>query len=200
MPVLSVAMPIRPPRASISRTIWPFARPPIAGLQHIAPILVGSSVISATDRAKFGSRPRRFRAGVTAADDDDVVVIFHVQIHSGRWRSRNPSTARIALAAAPTRYRICLTFAGMLLLTRCTWNACHNRKAAMITNENANRDIHRDVAVRGTGGDVRSDGSGSGSLTISTSPGALQTSSAIRTALSLPRVKSAAKVDSFLLR
>src|SRR5688572_33203633 len=48
MPVLSVAMPIRPPRASISRTIWPLASPPIAGLQLIAPIFDGSRVTSAT--------------------------------------------------------------------------------------------------------------------------------------------------------
>jgi hypothetical protein len=35
MPVASVARPMMPPRASISRTICPLATPPIAGLQLI---------------------------------------------------------------------------------------------------------------------------------------------------------------------
>src|SRR5262249_32762193 len=35
MPVLSMAWPIAPPRASISRTICPLATPPMAGLQLI---------------------------------------------------------------------------------------------------------------------------------------------------------------------
>jgi len=49
MPVLSMAVPIKPPRASISRTICPLASPPIAGLQDIAPIRDGSSEISRVD-------------------------------------------------------------------------------------------------------------------------------------------------------
>src|SRR5262245_40011151 len=35
MPVWSVTLAISPPKASISRTIWPLATPPIAGLQDI---------------------------------------------------------------------------------------------------------------------------------------------------------------------
>src|SRR5512143_4042764 len=35
MPVSSARSPISPPRASISRTRWPLARPPMAGLQLI---------------------------------------------------------------------------------------------------------------------------------------------------------------------
>ena len=48
MPVLSMAMPISPPRASISRTIWPLASPPMAGLHDICAIRDGSSVTRAT--------------------------------------------------------------------------------------------------------------------------------------------------------
>ena len=33
MPPASAHRPIMPPRASISRTMWPLARPPMAGLQ-----------------------------------------------------------------------------------------------------------------------------------------------------------------------
>ena len=42
----SVMRPIRPPRASISRTIWPFATPPTAGLHDMAAILSRSIVSS----------------------------------------------------------------------------------------------------------------------------------------------------------
>ena len=45
MAVASVIRPICPPKASISRTICPFAIPPIAGLQLICPILFMSIVI-----------------------------------------------------------------------------------------------------------------------------------------------------------
>lgn len=44
--VLSVTIPICPPRASISRTIWPLAMPPTAGLQLICAILFMSIVMS----------------------------------------------------------------------------------------------------------------------------------------------------------
>jgi hypothetical protein len=48
MPLRSAALPMRPPSASISRTIWPFARPPMEGLQLILPTARGSIVISVT--------------------------------------------------------------------------------------------------------------------------------------------------------
>ena len=54
MPVASIARPIAPPRASISRTICPLATPPIAGLQLIWPTvsqLVVSSAVLAPSRA-----------------------------------------------------------------------------------------------------------------------------------------------------
>src|SRR6266849_4376027 len=48
MPARSVASPINPPRASISLTRLPFARPPIAGLHDMRPIASRCIVIIAT--------------------------------------------------------------------------------------------------------------------------------------------------------
>src|SRR5438552_5495541 len=56
-----MAHPIKPPSASTSRTIWPLARPPIAGLQDIWPIFAGSMLI----RATFA--PRRAAAHAASA-------------------------------------------------------------------------------------------------------------------------------------
>src|SRR5277367_2452781 len=39
MPARSIARPMTPSSASISRTRWPLARPPIAGLHDISPIV-----------------------------------------------------------------------------------------------------------------------------------------------------------------
>ena len=53
MPVASIARPIAPPSASISRTICPLPTPPIAGLQLIWPTvsqLVVSSAVFAPNR------------------------------------------------------------------------------------------------------------------------------------------------------
>src|SRR6476660_5848102 len=48
MPVASVARPINPPSASISRTRWPFAVPPIAGLHGMCATVSVDSVHSPT--------------------------------------------------------------------------------------------------------------------------------------------------------
>src|SRR5690606_29842152 len=45
---LSETIPDIPPRASISRTIWPFATPPMAGLQDICPMVAMFMVTSIT--------------------------------------------------------------------------------------------------------------------------------------------------------
>src|SRR5665647_1727796 len=47
MPPLSATRPIRPSSASISRTRWPLPRPPMAGLQDIAPTVANRWVTSA---------------------------------------------------------------------------------------------------------------------------------------------------------
>ena len=66
MPAWSVARPITPPSASTSRTICPLASPPIAGLQLIAPMRVGSIVTSAT-RAPAPSADAAAHAASTPA-------------------------------------------------------------------------------------------------------------------------------------
>ncbi len=48
MPVASIARPIRPPSASISRTRWPLAVPPTAGLQGMCATVSRDSVQSPT--------------------------------------------------------------------------------------------------------------------------------------------------------
>ena len=50
MPTASVTSPITPPSASISRTRWPFAMPPIAGLHDICAIRSTFMVIIAVRR------------------------------------------------------------------------------------------------------------------------------------------------------
>ena len=63
--------PSRPSSASISRTMWPLPSPPIAGLQDISPRRSNRCVTS-TVRAPTVRRQRGLRAGMAAADDDDV--------------------------------------------------------------------------------------------------------------------------------
>ncbi len=50
MPVASIAVPIKPPSASISRTRWPFAVPPTAGLHGMCATVDSDSVQIATVR------------------------------------------------------------------------------------------------------------------------------------------------------
>ncbi len=81
-PVASVFSPISPPRASISRTIWPLANPPIAGLQDIWPIVSRFH----RQQQRLASHPRcrqgRFDSGMSGPDDDDVVA-FWILEHRG---------------------------------------------------------------------------------------------------------------------
>lgn len=60
IPVASITRPISPPSASISRTIWPLATPPIAGLQLICPTL-SQFIVSKTALA-----PRRAAANAAS--------------------------------------------------------------------------------------------------------------------------------------
>ena len=53
IPALSVKSPIRPPSASMSRTIWPFATPPTAGLQLMRPMAFISIVSMAVFTPSF---------------------------------------------------------------------------------------------------------------------------------------------------
>ena len=75
MPVASIARPITPPRASISRTICPLATPPIAGLQLIWATVSQFVVSRAVAGPQPGRRQRRLDAGVAGADHEHVVVV-----------------------------------------------------------------------------------------------------------------------------
>ena len=73
MPVASIALPINPPSASISRTRCPFAVPPIGG---IAGHVRNGAIRQRADRngtAQTRGRPRRLDAGMSGADHDHVV-------------------------------------------------------------------------------------------------------------------------------
>lgn len=67
IPLASATTPISPPNASTSRTIWPFASPPIAGLQLMTPTVPGSIVTSATTPDRAGSREAAAFATAQAA-------------------------------------------------------------------------------------------------------------------------------------
>ena len=63
MPAASVASPINPPRASTSRAIWPFASPPIAGLQLILAMVV---LLKVTKQVRAPIRAAAWAASIPA--------------------------------------------------------------------------------------------------------------------------------------
>ena len=67
---------ISPPRASISRTRWPLASPPIAGLQDIAPMVSALITVSRVLAAHSCCGQSRFASGVAGSDNGDI-VLFH---------------------------------------------------------------------------------------------------------------------------
>ena len=75
MPVASMARPMAPPRASISRTICPLATPPMAGLQLIwamvSRLLVSSAVVCPMRAAASAASD----PGVSAADHQNVEIM-----------------------------------------------------------------------------------------------------------------------------
>ena len=74
MAVASMARPIAPPRASISRTICPLATPPMAGLQLIW-AMVSRLLVSRAVLHHAGRGQGRLRAGVAGADHQHVEVV-----------------------------------------------------------------------------------------------------------------------------
>ncbi len=77
MPVASMARAMAPPRASISRTICPLPTPPMAGLQLIWAMVSRLLVKQCRFRAHPRSGQRGLRAGVPAADHQDVEIYTH---------------------------------------------------------------------------------------------------------------------------
>src|SRR6187402_2615588 len=93
MPVASMASPISPPSASISRTRWPLAVPPIAGLQGI----------SATVSADSVTRPTRqpMRAAAHAASHPAWPAPITMTSKSGADTARQPHRAMLLADAEP---------------------------------------------------------------------------------------------------
>ena len=75
MPVASIARPIAPPRASISRTICPLPTPPMAGLQLIWAIVSRLLVNSAVLAPNPCRGQRRLDPGMAAADHQNVEIV-----------------------------------------------------------------------------------------------------------------------------
>ena len=75
MPAASMARPMTPSSASISRTSWPLPRPPIAGLHDISPMRVAIVGEQQGPRAQPRGRRRRLAAGMAAADHDHVISL-----------------------------------------------------------------------------------------------------------------------------
>ena len=95
-----MASPMRPPSASISRTRWPLAVPPIAGLQGICPTVSSESVTSATwqprraaaqaaSTARRGRRRRRRRRTCNGASFADAEPLENMRAE--RRRSSRPT-------------------------------------------------------------------------------------------------------------
>ena len=100
MAVASVRTPIAPPSASISRTIWPLATPPIAGLQLIWPT-VSQFIVKQRGPQPHPRRGQRgLEPGMAGAHHDHIEII-------GRARHRGCGTfrgsARIGGRCSPCR-------------------------------------------------------------------------------------------------
>ena len=76
MPLASVHLPMTPPRASISRTICPFATPPIAGLQLIWATASAFIVSRHVLQAQPGGGHRGLDAGVPGPDHDHIEPVL----------------------------------------------------------------------------------------------------------------------------
>ena len=79
----SATRPIRPSKASISRTRWPLPRPPMAGLQRHGADGGEAMRHQRRARAHAGGRRRGLTAGMAAADHDDVELRSHVCLGCG---------------------------------------------------------------------------------------------------------------------
>ena len=112
MPVASIARPISPPSASISRTRWPFAVPPMAGLQGMCATVSLDIVQMPTREPKAGRRPGGLAARVPGADDDEVEGIGHFLSIGGKFsinRRQSDQSAAVPISRrqprSTSRYR-----------------------------------------------------------------------------------------------
>ena len=106
MPVASIARPISPPSASISRTRWPFAVPPIAGLHGISATVSGESVQSPTRQpsraaAHAASHPACPAPMTTTSKScEQHASTFPTQNLAKIWRSRSSGVRRPVISSS----------------------------------------------------------------------------------------------------
>ncbi len=85
MALRSETIPLYPPKASISRTIWPLAIPPIAGLQDICPMVcrfmvinsVFDPILAAAAAASAPAWPPP--TTITSYTWSNIACVFHVE-------------------------------------------------------------------------------------------------------------------------
>jgi hypothetical protein len=102
-PVMSVRCPITPPNASISRTKCPLAKPPMAGLQDICPIVSKLVVARRVDTPSVlpPSRPRRLRGRHRSRSHHTVLEIQTREKRSPHNQPSRPPLNPVALEALP---------------------------------------------------------------------------------------------------
>ena len=113
VPVRSAARPISPPSASSSRTRWPLAVPPTAGLQLMTRDAIALEGEGEGGQAHARARERRLAAGMAQTHHDDVVARLHAPyVTRGRGEGKRgrgggleggqggPSARRVVMFAA----------------------------------------------------------------------------------------------------
>src|ERR1700720_3748521 len=121
MPVWSIARPISPPIASISRTRWPLPIPPIAGLHDIWPIWsrlsvsirVGTPIRAAAREASIPAWP----APTTITPDFIVVRFIAVRIMARTARRAKRSRLRLYPLKERSSRALYLTICSINLLS-----------------------------------------------------------------------------------
>src|SRR5256885_12029279 len=103
MPAASVTRPIRPSKASTSRTRWPLPRPPMAGLQDIAPMVsnrwVTSAVFAPMRAAAAAASQPAWPPPITMTSNDSRGVIM---VRTSIVEQPNPEAVS-SLAASVSR-------------------------------------------------------------------------------------------------
>ena len=97
MPTASVTSPMMPPRASTSRTRWPLAMPPMAGLQDICAMRSTFRVIERGLQAHARGGHGGLASGMSGADDDYVELFG--ELHGCDFPAKEYSDGVVAILA-----------------------------------------------------------------------------------------------------
>src|SRR5579862_5416525 len=102
IPVASVALAISPPRASISRTICPLARPPMAGLHDMRPV---ASILRVRTRVSWPMRALERAASIPAWPAPTTITSCIARIVPGAARAgKGSGPGRGRLGGIPARH------------------------------------------------------------------------------------------------